>query len=461
MLPSDIQAKKVTILGAERSGLGAAKLLHQYGAKLLVSEKDALKFTAEKRELLASLDAKFEFGYHSDDVLDADFVVVSPGIPENAEIMVKIKEKGLPLYSEVEMASWFITEPIIAITGSNGKTTTVNLIQHILQECGIPSFLGGNVGQAISEVILDREAQEEDVKFAVFVLEVSSFQLDHIDTFHPRIAVILNLSPDHLDRYATVDDYYDSKLQIWKNASALDIIGYNGDDPLLVFAKKPASTIHSFGLKDSPDLLATVRNHQLGFMSNDKFEAVIAESDLPIPGAHNVSNTLAAILAISPFIDDPVAIGDAIKSFQPVPHRIEFVATVKGMRFYNDSKATNVASTAVAIQSFSDPEWVILGGKDKGGEFYTLAVDLAQRARKVLLVGKAAEIIADQLAGTVAMESVETIDRAIDYALENGERGDVVLLSPGCASYDQFNNYEQRGNFFRSTVLDRKERFGE
>ena len=460
MLPSDIQNKKVTILGSERSGMGAAKLLHQFGAQILVSEKDALKFTAEKRELLASMNAKFEFGYHSDDVLDADFVVVSPGIPENAEIMLKIREKGLPLYSEVEMASWFITEPIIAVTGSNGKTTTVNLIHHLLRECGIPSFLGGNVGQAISEVILERQAQEE-ITFAVFILEVSSFQLDHIDTFHPRVALILNLSPDHLDRYATVEDYYNSKLKIWKNSTSLDIIGYNADDPLLVIAQKPKATHYSFGLNASPDLLATVKNHQLGFLSNDVFESVIAENELPIPGAHNTSNALAAILAISPFIDDPAAIGSALKSFQPVPHRIEFVATVKGMRFYNDSKATNVASTAVAIQSFNAPEWVILGGKDKGGEFYTLAVDLAQRARKVLLVGQATDIIADQLAGTVAMESVETIERAIDYALENGESGDVVLLSPGCASYDQFDNYEHRGNFFKSTVLNRKEKFGE
>lgn len=460
MLPSDIQNKKVTILGAERSGMGAARLLHQYGAQLLVSEKDALKFTAEKRELLASLDAKFEFGYHSDDVLDADFVVVSPGIPENAEIMVKIKEKGLPLYSEVEMASWFITEPIIAVTGSNGKTTTVNLIHHLLLECGIHSFLGGNVGQAISEVILDRESQE-DIKFAVFVLEVSSFQLDHIDTFHPRIALILNLSPDHLDRYSTVEEYYNSKLQIWKNSSDLDIIGYNVDDPLLQNTEKPQADQLGFGLSTNPNLFATVRNGKLGTIENGHFRPILAESELPIPGSHNVSNALAAILAISPFVDDPVAIANALKSFKPVPHRIEYVATVKGMRFYNDSKATNVASTAVAIQSFTDPEWVILGGKDKGGEFYTLAVDLAQRARMVLLVGQATEIIAGQLAGTIDTESVETIDHAIDYALKHGQRGDVVLLSPGCASYDQFNNYEHRGEFFKETVLARKEQFGE
>ncbi|MCF7902128.1 MAG: UDP-N-acetylmuramoyl-L-alanine--D-glutamate ligase, partial [Candidatus Marinimicrobia bacterium] len=179
----------MTILGAERSGLGAAKLLAHHGARLLVSEKDALKFTAEKREFFASINAKFEFGYHSDDVFDADFIVVSPGIPENAEIMAKIKAKQIPVYSEVEVASWFIDEPIIAVTGSNGKTTTVNLIHHVLTACGINTFLGGNVGQAISEVILARQAS--DAENAVFVLEVSSFQLDHVERFHPKVAMIL------------------------------------------------------------------------------------------------------------------------------------------------------------------------------------------------------------------------------------------------------------------------------
>ncbi|MCF7842878.1 MAG: UDP-N-acetylmuramoyl-L-alanine--D-glutamate ligase, partial [Lentisphaeria bacterium] len=231
MQPVEIKNKRVTILGAERSGLGAAKLLAQHGAKLLVSENDALKFTAEKRELLASLNAKFEFGYHSDDVFDADFIVVSPGIPENAEIMEKLRAKQIPMYSEVEVASWFINEPIIAVTGSNGKTTTVNLIHHVLKSCGINSFLGGNVGQAISEVILARQSAQ--VEQAVFVLEVSSFQLDHVEKFHPNIALILNLSPDHLDRYDSAEAYYASKYRIWDNLDSGDVVGYNVDDERL------------------------------------------------------------------------------------------------------------------------------------------------------------------------------------------------------------------------------------
>ncbi len=455
MDPQAIKVKLITILGAERSGIGAAKLLHQYGARLLVSEKDALKFTAGKRTSLAGLDAQFEFGYHSDDVLKADFIVVSPGIPESAEIIRKIKAKNIPIYSEVEIASWFIDEPIIAVTGSNGKTTTVNLIHHVLTECGIHSFLGGNVGQAISEVILERQASQ--VEHAVFVLEVSSFQLDHIDTFHPSRALILNLSPDHLDRYATVEEYYASKLRIWKNLSGADQIGFNVDDPLLLKAEKPAARHLGFGLDKQADLFATLRNENLGIISNGIFKPVIAAEDLPLPGPHNVSNALACLTAVDSFITDKSAIGRALKSFRPVPHRIEYIGTLKGIRFYNDSKATNVASTAVAIQSFNAPEWVILGGKDKGGEFYTLAADLAQHARKVLLVGQAADLIQNQLAGVVAMEKVKTIDKAVDYVLENGEPGDVVLLSPGCASFDQFDNYEHRGNFFKQTLLERQE----
>ncbi|MCF7800510.1 MAG: UDP-N-acetylmuramoyl-L-alanine--D-glutamate ligase [Candidatus Marinimicrobia bacterium] len=449
----------MTILGAERSGLGAAKLLAHHGARLLVSEKDALKFTAEKREFFASINAKFEFGYHSDDVFDADFIVVSPGIPENAEIMAKIKAKQIPVYSEVEVASWFIDEPIIAVTGSNGKTTTVNLIHHVLTACGINTFLGGNVGQAISEVILARQAS--DAENAVFVLEVSSFQLDHVERFHPKVAMILNLSPDHLDRYDSVEDYYSSKLGIWRNLGGQDLIGFNVDDERLVRAEKPNAKLLGFGTTDSPQLFATVRDGELGIIQNGGFQAIIPASELPIPGPHNVSNALACITATSAFVPDLGDIGAALRTFTPVPHRIEYVETIKGIRFYNDSKATNVASTAVAIQSFNEPEWVILGGKDKGGEFYTLAVDLARHARKVLLVGKAAPIIAEQLAGAVEMETVGTIGNAIDYALRYGQAGDVVLLSPGCASFDQFDNYEQRGEFFISIVKQRKERLAQ
>lgn len=459
MKPSEIQNKRVSILGAERSGLGAAKLLAHHGARLLVSEKDALKFTAEKREFFASINAKFEFGYHSDDVFDADFIVVSPGIPENAEIMAKIKAKQIPIYSEVEVASWFINEPIIAVTGSNGKTTTVNLIHHVLTTCGINSFLGGNVGQAISEVILTRQAS--DVKHAVFVLEVSSFQLDHVAHFHPKVAIILNLSPDHLDRYDSVEDYYRSKLGIWRNLGGQDLIGFNVDDERLVGAEKPPAKLLGFGMTDIPQLFATVRDGALGIIQNGDFQAIIPANELPIPGPHNVSNTLACITAASVFVSDLEKIGAALRTFTPVPHRIEYVDTIKGIRFYNDSKATNVASTAVAIQSFDDPEWVILGGKDKGGEFYTLAMDLARHARKVLLVGKAAPIIAEQLAGAVEMETVGTIDNAIDYTLQYGQAGDVVLLSPGCASFDQFDNYEQRGEFFISIVKQRKEQLAQ
>ncbi|MCF7796584.1 MAG: UDP-N-acetylmuramoyl-L-alanine--D-glutamate ligase [Candidatus Marinimicrobia bacterium] len=455
MQPVEIKNKRVTILGAERSGLGAAKLLAQHGAKLLVSENDALKFTAEKRELLASLNAKFEFGYHSDDVFDADFIVVSPGIPENAEIMEKLRAKQIPMYSEVEVASWFINEPIIAVTGSNGKTTTVNLIHHVLKSCGINSFLGGNVGQAISEVILARQSAQ--VEQAVFVLEVSSFQLDHVEKFHPNIALILNLSPDHLDRYDSAEAYYASKYRIWDNLDSGDVVGYNVDDERLEKVRKPAAQILGFGTTDSQHLFAARRDDQLGILQNGIFQPVLPVAELPIPGPHNVSNALACITAVSQFVSDGTKIGAALKTFTPVPHRIEYVDTIKGIRFYNDSKATNVASTAVAIQSFSEPEWVILGGKDKGGEFYTLAMALARHARKVLLVGKAAPIIARQLDGVVEMETVGTIDNAIDYALQYGHAGDVVLLSPGCASFDQFDNYEKRGEFFISIVKQRKE----
>ncbi|MCF7842636.1 MAG: UDP-N-acetylmuramoyl-L-alanine--D-glutamate ligase, partial [Lentisphaeria bacterium] len=236
-----------------------------------------------------------------------------------------------------------------------------------------------------------------------------------------------------------------------------DVVGYNVDDERLEKVRKPAAQILGFGTTDSQHLFAARRDDQLGILQNGIFQPVLPVAELPIPGPHNVSNALACITAVSQFVSDGTKIGAALKTFTPVPHRIEYVDTIKGIRFYNDSKATNVASTAVAIQSFSEPEWVILGGKDKGGEFYTLAMALARHARKVLLVGKAAPIIARQLDGVVEMETVGTIDNAIDYALQYGHAGDVVLLSPGCASFDQFDNYEKRGEFFISIVKQRKE----
>ncbi len=442
MQPAELKDQKITILGSARSGMGAARLMASAGAQVLVSDVDPDQFTAEKRQAFEEMQATFEFGYHSPDVLESDIVVVSPGVPDDSEIMQKLAAVDIPVFSEVEATSWFIHAPIIAVTGSNGKTTTVNLIHHLLQTAGLNSFLGGNVGQAISEVFL--ESQTTNGQEKIFVLEISSFQLDHIDSFAPHVAVLLNLSPDHLDRYPDVDAYYRSKMRIFENQSFDDLAIINADDDRIDTRRLGGGKIQRFSTQHNADY--SVEDGQI--MVQDA--VLLAANELPIPGPHNLSNALAAIAAVGPFITDNGALTEGLCSFRPVPHRLEYLGEVKGIKFYNDSKATNVASTEVALRSFEAPVWPILGGKDKGGDFSELIPLLKRHAREILLVGAASQVIKEQLGSAFVTHELETIDNAVSFALKNASSGDVLLLSPACASFDQFDNFEARGDHFRA-----------
>lgn len=450
MKPSDIKDKKVAVLGSQRSAMGAARLLRRFEARVLVSEFDADKFDAEKRQLFAEIDAEFEFGYHSPDVLESDFIVVSPGIPENAEIIKKIRAKNIPLYSEIEMTSWFIEAPIIAVTGSNGKTTTVNLIHHLLKTAGFDSFLGGNVGVAASEVLL--ESMDKTAEKPIFVLEVSSFQLDNIETFKPQVAAILNLTPDHLDRYPSLAAYYESKLGILKNLDENCTAIINRDDPELARHDITVQNARYFAVTSPSGADAMLAEGVIGTMRDGEWSPILPAKALPLPGKHNLSNALAAVASVMDFIQEPEVLAQGLMTFSAVPHRIEYVGKINGIRCYNDSKATNIASTEVAIQSFTQPLWLILGGKDKGGDFTSLISQLEGTTREVLLVGAASELIETQMSPSLTTRKVETIDAAIDYCLAHGDPGDVLLLSPACASFDQFDNFELRGDHFRSLI---------
>ncbi len=442
--------KNVTILGSQRSAMGAARLLRHFEAKVLVSEIDADKFSAEKRQILADIDATFEFGYHSPDVLESDFVIVSPGIPENADIIKNIRSKNIPLYSEIEMTSWFIDAPIIAVTGSNGKTTTVNLIHHLLKTAGYDSILGGNVGVAASEVLLG--SLDRETKKSIFVLEVSSFQLDNIDSFKPQVAVILNLTPDHLDRYPSLDAYYESKLGILRNLDDSCTAIINRDDAELSRRDINVDNIRYFAISSPAGGDAMLGEGIIGMMRNGEWSPILPAKALPLPGKHNLSNAVAAVAAVMDFISDPAIIAQGLMTFSAVPHRIEYVGKIHGIRCYNDSKATNIASTEVAIQSFSEPLWLILGGKDKGGDFTALIPQLEGSTREVLLVGDASDIIETQINPALATRKVGTIDSAIKHCIDHAQAGDVLLLSPACASFDQFDNFEARGNHFRTLI---------
>ncbi len=450
MTRPEVKDKKVTILGSQRSAMGAARLMSHFGAKVLLSEFDADKFAADKRQILADIDATFEFGYHSPDVLESDFIVVSPGIPENADIIKKIRAKDIPIYSEIEVTSWFIDAPIIAVTGSNGKTTTVNLIHHLLITAGYDSFLGGNVGIAASEVLLD--SLNVKAKKPVFVLEVSSFQLDNIMSFKPQVAVILNLTPDHLDRYPSLDAYYESKLGMLKNLDSSSTAIINRDDPELTRRDIITDNTRFFAVSSMDGADAMLAEGVIGMMREGIWSSILPAKALPLPGQHNLSNALASVAAVMDFIESPEILAQGLMTFSPVPHRIEYVGKINGIHCYNDSKATNIASTEVAIQSFSQPMWLILGGKDKGGDFTSLISQLEGTTREILLVGSAAEIINTQIESTLTTRKVETIDKAIEHCISNGQPGDVLLLSPACASFDQFENFEVRGDHFRTLI---------
>ncbi len=449
-----IKDQKVTVLGSQRSAMGAARLLCHFGAKVLVSENNTDQFTAKKRQTLADIGAEFEFGYHSQDVMESDFVVVSPGIPENVDIMQKIRAQDIPVYSEIEVTSWFIDAPIIAVTGSNGKTTTVNLIHHLLKTAGYDSYLGGNVGVAASEVYL--ASLSDSPKKPIFVLEVSSFQLDNIKHFKPQVAAILNLTPDHLDRYPTLDAYYESKLGIFRNLDKTCVAVVNRDDPELMRRNIVADHKRVFSVDSLSGGDVMLAEGVLGIMKESGWCPILPAKVLPLPGRHNLSNALAAIAAVMDFVDEPEVLAQGLMTFSAVPHRIEYIGQINGIRCYNDSKATNIASTEVAIHSFSQPLWLILGGKDKGGDFTTLLPLLEEHLQQILLVGAATDIIDTQIGRSVTTSQVETIENALEYVLEHGQSGDVLLLSPACASFDQFENYEARGDHFRSLVQKRE-----
>ena len=450
----NLHNKKVTILGSQRSAMGAARLLSHFGAKVLVSELNTDNFTKEKRQILADIGAEFEFGYHSEDVMDCDFVVVSPGIPENVEIIKKIRAADLPIYSEIEVTSWFIEAPIIAVTGSNGKTTTVNLIHHLLTTAGYDSYLGGNVGVAASDVFLD--SLSEEVEKPIFVLEVSSFQLDNIEKFKPDVGVILNLTPDHLDRYTSVAAYYESKIGMFRNFDADSVAIINQDDPELMKRDITIDNMRYFAVESQTGADTMLAEGVLGIMKDEGWTPILPAKALPLPGKHNLSNALASVAAVMDYIDDPSIIAQGLMTFTAVPHRIEYVGKVQGVRCYNDSKATNIASAEVAISSFSQPLWLILGGKDKGGDFTQLIPLLEEKVKEVLLVGAAADIIQDQIGDLIQTTQLETIDEAVEHCLKNADEGDILLLSPACASFDQFDSYEARGDHFRSLLMDQE-----
>jgi len=382
-----------------------------------------------------------------------DLIVVSPGVPLNTPELAQVRSFGLPVIGELELAARFLKGSILAITGSNGKTTTTALLGEILKGAGIPTLVGGNIGVPVVGLI----DQSTDQTWSV--LEVSSFQLESTELFHPSIAVILNITPDHLDRHGSFENYARAKERIFAAQHKCDFVVLNADNPRAAeAASRSAANVYWFSIEHSVMQGAWLEQGAVVYRSSPDAatENVMPLTGIPLKGAHNVENVLAAVVAARLAGAPAEAIRRAIEAFQAVEHRLEFVASVNGVEFYNDSKATNVDATAKAVAAFESGIHLILGGKDKGSDYTQLAQLLRARVRAVYTIGSAAAKIESQLRGIVSIQSCETLDTAVSAAAAAARPGEVVLLSPACSSFDQFENYEHRGRVFKDLVSERR-----
>jgi UDP-N-acetylmuramoylalanine--D-glutamate ligase len=451
----DLKGKRVLVVGLGKSGLAAALFLRHKGAQVTVSDVRSAESLAKEIPALLEEGIMVEAGGHG--LLTfrrQDLIVVSPGVPLNTPELVQSRTLGLSIIGELELAARFLKGKILAITGSNGKTTTTALAGEILKEAGYPTLVAGNIGVPVVGLI------EESSDRTWSVLEVSSFQLESTVEFHPAIAVILNITPDHLDRHGSFENYALAKERIFAAQNASDCVVLNADNPRAAQAAvRSRASVHWFSLEHPVEQGAWVHEGNVVYRKapNAAVEQIIPLTKIPLKGEHNVENVLAAVCAAR-LADVPgAAIAAAIEKFQAVEHRLEFVATINGVDYYNDSKATNVDATEKAVTAFSGGIHLILGGKDKGSDYTTLSPLLRARVRAIYTIGSAAEKIESQLRGVVSIHSCGTLASAVNAAAAAARPGDVVLLAPACSSFDQFENYEQRGRVFKQLVNERRD----
>ncbi|HET9332541.1 MAG TPA: UDP-N-acetylmuramoyl-L-alanine--D-glutamate ligase [Gemmatimonadota bacterium] len=446
--PVAVAGARVGVLGLGRSGRGVARLLAARGAQVYASDSSSGPAARAAAGELSRGGIEAEAGHHDlRRLASCDWIVTSPGIPPLAPVFEDPGVAGRTIVSEIEVASWFAEAPIAAVTGTNGKTTTTALLGEVVKAGGIRASVAGNIGRAFSEAVLEDPAPDW------FVIEVSSFQLARIRSFRPRVAVVLNLTPDHLDVYPSMAAYAADKARIAENMGAGDSLCLNAEDRALdAFGAERPVERHYFHRRQSVERGAWVEDGWIVVSGETDSGRVLPAAELGIPGAHNLQNALAATLAGSLIGVPRTEIARALTEFRGVPHRLETIAEIGGVRFVNDSKATNVDSALVALEAFATPLVVILGGRHKQAPYAPLAPALAARGRRVLAIGEAAGRIAAELGASVEVEEVETLESAVRRAAEVALPGDVVLLSPACSSYDQFANFEERGERFRELV---------
>jgi UDP-N-acetylmuramoylalanine--D-glutamate ligase len=454
-----INDRSVLVIGMARSGVAAAVMLADAGARVFVSEKKPADDVSAAIGKLRAKNIRFEAGGHTLTALDGiDFVVTSPGVPPGNPLLQEAARRSLPVFSELETASWLSHAPAIAITGSNGKTTTTAWLGSIYQHAGRPAQAGGNIGRAFSEFAAGMGADQRAI------LEVSTFQLERIDQFRPRIAVLLNLSPDHLDRHGSMDEYVRLKFRLFENQIPPDIAVLNADDEAVVAWNQEHTCGHAerwwFSTAGPVRPGVWWDGEYLSFDTKQAQGRIPDSNRLVPPGTHNRANAAAAAAAALADGLTPDEIAPGLREFPGVEHRLENVAVVEGITFVNDSKATTPDAVAKALVAFDQPLVVIMGGLDKGTDFTFLVPLLKERARALALTGRAAPKLEIELGTEIPYHSAARFEGAFEIAVNIAQPGDVVLLSPGCASFDQFDNYEHRGRVFKELVHDFAERKG-
>jgi UDP-N-acetylmuramoylalanine--D-glutamate ligase len=446
----ELKGKKVLVVGLGKSGLAAALFLRHQGAQVTVSDVRSADALAKDIPALLEEGIMVEAGGHG--LLTfrrQDLIVVSPGVPLDTPELVQARNFGRPVIGELELAARFLKGKTLAITGSNGKTTTTSLVGDILEEAGFNTLVGGNIGVPV--VALINESTDDTWS----VLEVSSFQLESTEQFHPQISVILNITPDHLDRHGTFENYARAKERVFAAQTADDFVVLNADNTRAAAAASRAhAPVYWFSLDRSVPQGAWVEAGYVVFRAHkdEHPESILPLHSIPLKGEHNVENVLAAVCATRLAGAPPAAIRRAIEKFKAVEHRLEYVATLNGVEYFNDSKATNVDATAKAIAAFSAGIHLILGGKDKNSDYAQLSPLLRERVRAIYTIGSAAAKIESQLRGVVSLHSCETLDKAVAAAASAAHPGEVVLLAPACSSFDQFESYEHRGRAFKELV---------
>jgi UDP-N-acetylmuramoylalanine--D-glutamate ligase len=440
----ELADKKVLVLGLARTGMDCARFLVNQGANVLIS--DVRPETELKREMasLGQLPVRYLLGGEEPGWLDGvDCVVPSPGVPPENPLLQEASQRGCKILSEIELAYGFLRAPLVAITGTNGKSTTTTLVGEMLKANGTKCFVGGNIGAPLIGFA------GGDWEWGV--VEVSSFQLEWIEKFRPHIAVLLNVTEDHLDRYADFAAYCRAKERILENQAATDVAILNRDDPLVwTMRQRNSSRVISFGVSDVKDGVSATPEQIIWRQGSSKETFSLAK--VKIKGVHNVENMMAAV-AVAKVIDIPTpTIQRGLEAFPGLEHRLEFVREKNGARYYNDSKGTNVGALLKSLASFSQPVILLAGGVDKGGDYRVLQDGIRKKVRRLVLFGAAKDVIAKALGSLTETVIVESLETAVRDAHEHARPGDVVLLSPACSSFDMFRNYAERGRVFKSLV---------